>query len=94
MRQKLFRCILLAAYLLVSLFLLSGCHGSKGLEAFEIPDEFDTSRTHEITFWAKNDTNMTQVAIYEQAIEEFQRLYPNVGLIFVYIQTTAESIMM
>lgn len=78
MRQKLFRCILLAAYLLVSLFLLSGCHGSKGLEAFEIPDEFDTSRTHEITFWAKNDTNMTQVAIYEQAIEEFQRLYPNV----------------
>jgi len=69
---------LLFAYLLICLIALSGCHGSKGLQAFDVPDEFDTSRMHEITFWAKNDTNLTQVAIYEQAIEDFEKLYPNI----------------
>ena len=70
--------MLLLAYLLLCLLVLSGCHGSKGLEAFEIPDTFDTTRSHEITFWAKNDTNLTQVAIYEDAIRGFEALYPNV----------------
>jgi multiple sugar transport system substrate-binding protein len=32
----------------------------------------------EIVFWAKNDTNKNQVAVYQQAIDEFQALYPNV----------------
>lgn len=68
----------LIANLLASLLLLTGCHGSKGLEAFRIPDEFDASRTYEITFWAKNDTNITQVAIYEDAIQAFEALYPNI----------------
>lgn len=36
---------------------LTGCHGSKGLPEFTVPEEFDTSRNYEITFWAKNDTN-------------------------------------
>ncbi len=58
--------------------LLTGCHGARGLEVFEIPEEFDTSREYEITFWAKNDTNKTQTDIYEQAIEDFEALYPNV----------------
>ena len=57
---------------------LSGCHGSRGMEAFEIPEVFDTSREMEITFWAKNDTNKTQTDIYEQAIADFEALYPNV----------------
>ena len=61
-----------------STLLLTGCHGSRGLEAFEIPGEFDTSREYEITFWAKNDTNKTQTDIYEQAIADFEALYPNV----------------
>jgi len=78
MKHKYSSLILLCIYLLFCLVMLSGCHGSKGLVAFEVPDEFDISRTHEITFWAKNDTNLTQVAIYEQAIEDFQKLYPNV----------------
>ena len=56
----------------------TGCHGSRGLNEFVIPEEFDTSRDYEITFWAKNDTNKTQTAIYEQAIEDFQELYPNI----------------
>lgn len=57
---------------------LSGCHGSKGLDAFVLPDEFDTTQTYEITFWAKNDTNKKQTAIYEQAIRGFEALYPNI----------------
>ena len=59
-------------------FLLTGCHGHVGMDAFEIPDAFDASREYEITFWAKNDTNKTQTAIYEKAIEDFERLYPNI----------------
>jgi len=66
----------LAAVLLCGL--LSGCHGSKKKSAFVIPDTFDTSRNYEITFWAKNDTNLTQVGIYKQAITDFQTLYPNI----------------
>ena len=57
---------------------LTGCHGSRGLPAFAVPEEFDASRDYEITFWAKNDTNLTQVAIYEKAIEDFEALYPNI----------------
>lgn len=58
--------------------LFSGCHGSRGMDAFEIPEEFDASREYEITFWAKNDTNLTQVGIYEKAIADFEALYPNI----------------
>ncbi len=56
----------------------TGCHGSRGLNEFVMPEEFDTSRDYEITFWAKNDTNKTQTKIYEQAIKDFQELYPNI----------------
>ena len=58
--------------------MLSGCHGSRGVPRFEMPAEFDTSKTYEISFWAKNDTNMTQVDIYHKAIADFQALYPNI----------------
>ena len=58
--------------------LLTGCHGQKDTIAFETPETFDTSKTHEITFWAKNDTNKTQVQIYEKAIADFEKLYPNI----------------
>lgn len=68
-------CILLAS---ICLFSLCGCHGSKGLPAFAIPETWEESKAYEITFWAKNDTNLTQVAIYEQTIEEFEKIYPNI----------------
>ncbi len=58
--------------------LLTGCHGAKGGNSFEIPEEFDESKNIEISFWAKNDTNKTQTEIYNKAIEDFQKLYPNV----------------
>ncbi len=57
---------------------LAACHGDREKNVFTIPDEFDTSRNYEISFWAKNDTNITQVNIYKKAIEDFQELYPNI----------------
>ena len=57
---------------------LTGCHGSRDRQAFEIPENFDATRQYEITFWAKNDTNKTQTDIYEKAISDFQALYPNI----------------
>ena len=58
--------------------LFTGCHGSRGIGEFSVPETFDTSRTYELTFWAKNDTNRTQTRIYETAITEFEALYPNI----------------
>ena len=73
--KKLLSLALAAVMLILA---LTGCHGSRGLPAFAVPEEFDASRDYEITFWAKNDTNLTQVAIYEKAIEDFEALYPNI----------------
>lgn len=61
-----------------SMLILAGCHGKEGLQAFVIPEGFDESKEYEITFWAKNDTNKTQTAIYQQAIKDFEKLYPNI----------------
>lgn len=69
---------LLLLFVLLSMTVLSGCHGSKKQSDFDIPEQFDTAKNYEITFWAKNDTNKTQVQIYEKAIRDFQELYPNI----------------
>ena len=71
------KCALFIAAVMMFL-MLSGCHGSSARATFAVPDEFDTSRDYEITFWAKNDTNITQTRIYEQAISDFEKLYPNI----------------
>ena len=71
MRKKIILSILLC-------FLLCGCHGSKESVSFAIPDSFDESRTYEITFWAKNDTNINQVNVYKKAISDFMEIYPNI----------------
>ena len=64
--------------LVCMLGIFSGCHGAKERVAFEVPEEFDTSKTYEITFWAKNDTNVVQVNTYKKAIADFEALYPNI----------------
>ena len=71
---------LLLAVSVLSTSVLTGCHGSRGMDAFVVPEEFDTSQNYEITFWAKNDTNITQTRIYEQAIADFEALYPNIDV--------------
>ena len=76
-KRPVFR-FLIASLAAGSLLGLTGCHGAKEQSAFTIPDEFDTSRNYEITFWAKNDTNKTQTDIYKKAISDFEALYPNI----------------
>lgn len=80
MRTKFYRrkIVCVAALVLIYMSALTGCHGHAGLAEFEIPEKFDLSREYEITFWAKNDTNKTQTAIYEKAINDFEKLYPNI----------------
>lgn len=73
----------LSLFLISVLFILvtvpmTGCHGVREMDAFVMPEEFDRDRDYEITFWAKNDTNKTQTRIYEQAISDFEALYPNI----------------
>ena len=65
-------------FIAVLLLTLTACHGSQEQKVFEIPAFFDTSRNFEISFWAKNDTNLTQVEIYKKAIADFEALYPNI----------------
>ena len=59
---RLFLIFLLAAMCLVS---FSGCHGQREQAAFTVPQDFDTTQDYEITFWAKNDTNVRQTDIYK-----------------------------
>ncbi len=62
----------------MSVMLMTGCHGAKASQSFEVPDSFDTGKHIELTFWAKNDTNVAQTDVYKKAISEFEQKYPNV----------------
>ena len=74
-RKKILAALLTAVLAVLS---LTGCHGSRGRAAFQVPEQLDESAKIELTFWAKNDTNKTQTAIYEKAISDFEALYPNI----------------
>lgn len=76
--RKITACLVCGGLAAGSLLTLSGCHGREGMKPFEIPETVDLTGEYEITFWAKNDTNKTQTAIYEQAIAGFEKLYPNI----------------
>ena len=80
-----------AALLAAALLGLTACHGQREQAAFTVPAQFDESRDYEITFWAKNDTNMAQTNIYKQAIEDFQALYPNITVTLRLYTDTAIS---
>ena len=66
--------------LLASCFCLVSCHTPHYTSEFEMPEGFDTSRTYEISFWSKNDSNTAQRQIYLDAIAEFEKLYPNIKI--------------
>ena len=70
------KCFALLSVLLC--LVLSGCHGSKSSNAFTVPESFDETKNYEITFWAKNDTNINQVNVYKKAISDFEEIYPNI----------------
>ena len=75
--MKRILCVLIA---LSVLLLLASCHGSKDVIDINTPTDFDTDRSYEIVFWAKNENNSSQRAVYEQAIAGFEALYPNVNV--------------
>ena len=52
----------------------AGCHGAYERNEFQVPEEFDTSRNYELVFWAKNESNIRQKEVYEQAIADFEKL--------------------
>ena len=68
----------LAALLLACCMTMTGCHTALNKQAFEVPAEFDESRTYELSFWAKTESNVTQANIYKDAIAGFEALYPNI----------------
>ena len=78
-------CALIFAFV-IALSMLTGCHGrlvtdtavGEGEPLPTLPDKFDESKSHEVVFWAKNDTNKTQIEVYQKAISDFHALYPNV----------------
>ena len=78
--------IALALLLAMAAGVLSGCHGTMDRDAAdagsvsEIPLYLDEGKKIELTFWAKNDTNKVQTAVYTGAIEKFQQMYPNVTI--------------
>ena len=76
--------IALILLLVMAAGILSGCHGTMDQNAAkegaisEIPLYLDETKKIELNFWAKNDTNKVQTAVYTDAIEDFQKLYPNI----------------
>ena len=82
MKKKL--ALLLVLILLVPV--LSACHGRlESREAVsagnaQVPEAFDESQPIELVFWAKNDTNKVQTAVYTDAIKAFEQMYPNVKI--------------
>lgn len=77
MRRRLFAALFVSLCMVCTL-VLGGCHGARAKSAFVIPEELDTTTPIEISFWAKNDTNKNQTAVYKKAIEDFEKLYPNI----------------
>lgn len=77
-RKRPGKIVIAVLFLLGAAALLGGCHGKVQTSSFSAPEHFDTGKDYTITFWAKNDTNKTQVKIYNQAVEDFEKLYPNI----------------
>ena len=77
MLRKVVIIITLAAILVTS---LCSCHGMVATDSFAVPESFDDSQEYNITFWAKNDTNNKQVAVYNAAVAAFEELYPNIDV--------------
>ncbi len=71
--------LLFLTLFILSILILSSCHGKKALPEFVMPTEFDDNEIN-ITFWAKNDTNKVQQEIYAKAVERFNTYYPNINV--------------
>lgn len=81
--KKITRVLSLLLGVIMATSCLVSCHGGqKPIDEFKIDAEFDENEQIEISFWAKNDSNATQVEIYKKAIKDFEELYPNIKVNF------------
>ncbi len=81
--KKLLKIISLVLCIAIVTSALSACHGGTGpVGGFNTDVKFDENKMTEITFWAKNDNNASQVAIYKKAIADFEAIYPNIKVNF------------
>ena len=80
MRKILKITSLLLTIVMILPLVLTSCHGGRSLSAFEMPESFDTSKRYNIVFWAKNESNLNQKAVYEKAVADFEQLYPNINV--------------
>lgn len=78
MKASIRKGILILLIAVISCLSLVGCHGKPAREGFEVPESFSDDKQIELTFWTKNDTNKIQTEIYEKAIADFEKLYPNI----------------
>lgn len=76
--HRIFALILSVLLALSCLVMLSSCHGKAAAELRTELGTLDPNKEYNITFWAKNDSNYDQQAVYRKAVEDFQRLYPNI----------------
>ena len=76
--MKMIKKIISVLTVIANLGVLCACHGRIYIPNFVLPDTFDMSVHHDLTFWAKNDSNPTQRRIFENAIADFEALYPNI----------------
>jgi len=81
--KKILKKSLLIVLTIIMILSVTACHGQKSLPSFIVPDTFDTTKEYNITFWSKHDTNITQKTIYENAISEFEKLYPNIHVTMI-----------
>ena len=75
---KLISTILAIFVILSTMLSLGSCHGLVELPEFHINESFNPDDQIEITFWAKNENNKTQQAVYRKAVSDFQAIYPNI----------------
>lgn len=80
--RNLLKFISLIICLSIVVSALASCHGGVQNGGFSTEVKFDEDKAVEITFWAKNDNNATQVEIYKKAIADFEALYPNIKVNF------------
>ena len=79
------KCKLLSAFLAILLIIsiftsLTACHGLVALLEFHVVEDFNPDAQIDITFWAKNENNRTQQEVYRNAVQDFEKLYPNINV--------------
>ena len=79
------KCKLLSAFLAILLIIsiftsLTACHGLVALPEFHVVEDFNPDAQIDITFWAKNENNRTQQEVYRNAVQDFEKLYPNINV--------------